>query len=151
MHSNTSQAPRNLKVLASRSRPPVTQVEQSILPVSEEQRAAIESLQKLLCEKVAVAANLAVTQIDDVDQPVAMYGLKSIAIVQLSTELSGKLNRTLPPTLMFDYPTIREVCHFLIAGQAPSSRVSSSPSKRDWTKSPSRLLALHAVCPAGIR
>lgn len=54
----------------------------------------------------------------DARQPFSSYGLGSIQAVSLIGELEDRLGRTLPPTLLWDYPTIEEVVKYLTEGSA---------------------------------
>jgi acyl carrier protein len=49
----------------------------------------------------------------DAREPFSSYGLGSIQAVSMIGELEEQLGRTLPPTLLWDYPTIDEVVKYL--------------------------------------
>jgi len=65
-----------------------------------------------LTEKIA---ELAGTDVDHIDarEPVAFYGLDSVAAVSLSGELQDWLGRKIPPTLVYDYPSIESMVCYL--------------------------------------
>ncbi len=118
---------------------------QAASTVADHLSAAVE-LQQWLVNKVAKAASVASTQVD-IDQPVAMYGLKSISIVQLTAELSAKLQRTLPPTLLFDYPTIREVSQVLVSGTSSANESNPRPSRSTSLEDPIAVVGLSCRFP----
>ena len=66
----------------------------------------------LIC-KIAEATGLPSSQIN-IDTTFADFGLDSRTAVSMSTELERLLGRELPPTLIWDYPTIKEVSKYLI-------------------------------------
>lgn len=49
----------------------------------------------------------------DVAAPLSQFGLGSSDGVALQADLEIWLDRELPPTMVWDYPTIREVAHYL--------------------------------------
>lgn len=49
----------------------------------------------------------------DVQQPLVNYGLSSLAAVSISGELQEWLGREVPPTLLYDYPTIESLARYL--------------------------------------
>lgn len=52
----------------------------------------------------------------DIRQPLAIYGLTSRDAVEMSAELERRFERTLLPTLLYDYPTIDRLADFLANG-----------------------------------
>ena len=55
-------------------------------------------------------------------QPLTEVGMDSLVAVELSNHLQGSLGRKLPPTLAFEYPTIRALTDYLakeVLGLAP--------------------------------
>ncbi|EMI54521.1 protein containing AMP-dependent synthetase and ligase [Rhodopirellula sallentina SM41] len=73
-----------------------------------------------LIEKIAARVKLPIESID-VDEPVARYGLDSVGAVRLAGELSEWLDRDIPATLAYEYPTITGLANHL-------SGVDSSPA-----------------------
>lgn len=55
-------------------------------------------------------------------------GLSSVTAVQLVTNLSDRVNLALPPTLLFDYPTVSAVVKYVEARNPPGLVVSSNLS-----------------------
>jgi acyl carrier protein len=71
-----------------------------------------EEIQLWLVSRVA---ELTAVDADEVDiaEPFARFGLDSIAAAGLSGDLEDWLNRRLPPTLIWDYPTIELLAQHL--------------------------------------
>jgi acyl carrier protein len=65
-------------------------------------------LTQWLIQKIADATGMPAHDID-VETTFADFGLDSRTAVSMSTELEKLLGRELPPTLIWDYPTIKEV------------------------------------------
>ncbi|GAB4152428.1 MAG: hypothetical protein Fur0021_17200 [Candidatus Promineifilaceae bacterium] len=61
-----------------------------------------------------------------VDRPLAEYGLDSVAAVGLAGELENWLGRKLPPTLLYEYPTIKALAEYL----ADSSKQATDKGKQ---------------------
>ena len=71
------------------------------------------ALNEWLILKIADATGMAVDQIN-IDTTFADFGLDSRTAVSMSTELERLIGRDLPPTLIWDYPTIKEVSKHLL-------------------------------------
>jgi acyl carrier protein len=54
-----------------------------------------------------------------VQEPFTNFGLNSIDAVSLSGDLEDYLNRPLPATLLWDFPTIEKLSHHLSAESHP--------------------------------
>ncbi len=87
-----------------------------------------ETIQAWLITKVSSALSISPDQIDP-RQTFASFGLDSRTAVSLSGDLERWLGRRLPPTLVWDYPTIDALTDHLCGGTAPpaSSADSYSP------------------------
>ena len=79
---------------------------------SGEREQGIRSIQDWLVAKLAELLETVPSAIDT-SEPFARYGLESIDVVGLSGELEGWLKRELPPTLLYDYPNIKSLAHYL--------------------------------------
>jgi acyl transferase domain-containing protein/acyl-CoA synthetase (AMP-forming)/AMP-acid ligase II/acyl carrier protein len=77
------------------------------------QRVSVLELQDWLRTRVAELAGIDPAAVS-IQQPLALYGLKSLGIVRIAGELSQRLGRELAPTLAFDYPTIEALCRHLL-------------------------------------
>jgi len=71
-----------------------------------------DAVEAWLVERLAALTKVPAGQID-VDQPFADYGLTSMAAVSLSGDLEEWLDRSLPPTLAWDFPNIAAVARYL--------------------------------------
>ncbi|NET47829.1 MAG: AMP-binding protein, partial [Merismopedia sp. SIO2A8] len=76
------------------------------------QSGAIASIQTWLVNQVARMLKVAPDMID-IHEPLARYGLDSIAAVRLSGALEDWLGRSLSPTLAYDYPSIAALSKYL--------------------------------------
>src|SRR5579872_1010219 len=88
------------------------QPEVSLMEKGYEQRATL--IQHWLVENIAGVIEVEPSCID-ITEPFASYGLESIDVVGLSGDLQEWLQRELPPTLLYDYPTIQSLAHYLAA------------------------------------
>jgi acyl transferase domain-containing protein/acyl-CoA synthetase (AMP-forming)/AMP-acid ligase II len=84
---------------------------------------AATDLEHWLIARLASRLGVAAEAIDR-DQPLARHGLDSLTAVALSGELEDRLQRAVPPTLFYDYPTIASlVAHLMTApGSAAEDR-----------------------------
>jgi acyl transferase domain-containing protein/acyl-CoA synthetase (AMP-forming)/AMP-acid ligase II/acyl carrier protein len=62
-----------------------------------------------------------------INEPFAHYGMDSAQAVALSADLEDWLNRELPPTLAYDYPTIAELASYLAGEQEPTQDSQHQP------------------------
>ena len=67
-----------------------------------------------LVRKIADSTGMDIHQID-IDTTFADFGLDSRTAVSISAELERMLGREIPPTLIWDFPTIKEVTQYLCA------------------------------------
>lgn len=70
-------------------------------------------LREHICRQVAKILEFDNTVVLDPHQPLAEVGLDSLMSIELRNMLSTSLDRQLPPTLLFDYPTIESVYSYL--------------------------------------
>ncbi|MDF5724778.1 MAG: SDR family NAD(P)-dependent oxidoreductase, partial [Rhizonema sp. PD37] len=84
----------------------------------------VESIQAWLVAKVAEQLQVPPQEID-ICEPLAQYGLGSLAAVRISGELQEWLGREVAPTLLYDYPTIQAIGQYLVDA-VPISRVIAS-------------------------
>jgi acyl carrier protein len=73
-----------------------------------------EAICDWLTDKLAEALALA-PDIIDIHRPFAEYGLDSLAAVGVTGELEEWMDILLPATLLWDYPTIHAISHYLAA------------------------------------
>lgn len=80
----------------------------------EDEPPTAEDIQLWLVAKVAEMVAVDPDEID-ITEPFSRFGLDSIAAAGLSGDLEDWLNRRLPPTLVWDYPTIELLAQHLAA------------------------------------
>lgn len=73
-----------------------------------------ESLRSWLIVKFAAALEVEPAEIH-ADDPIVSYGLDSMVTVQIAGELEQALEVRLPPTLVWDYPTIEAIADYLVS------------------------------------
>jgi len=64
---------------------------------------------------------LDVARVIDPRQPLQELGLDSLMAVELRNSLSAAVDRSLPATLLFDYPTLDTLSDFLLGELAPQA------------------------------
>lgn len=84
-----------------------------------------DMIQAWLINKVSVALSLSPDQIDP-RETFSSFGLDSRTAVSLSGDLERWLGRRLPPTLVWDYPTIDAIAEHLAAASPDTSDPRSS-------------------------
>jgi acyl carrier protein len=72
----------------------------------------MHAIQERLIEQIANMQQIDPVLID-VQEPLANYGLSSIAALTLSGDMEVWLGCELEPTLVWDYPTIEELSNYL--------------------------------------
>lgn len=99
----------------------------SHLPSGEESGVKAETIQSWLVTRIAAMLELEPTSIDP-RQPFTYYGLGSVQAVSLTGDLEVFLNRTLAPTLAWDYPTIELLAGHLASDARPVKRSGPLPA-----------------------
>ena len=79
-------------------------------------KASARSCDSLLEELTGIAAEVMGTTIA-ADAPLMSAGLDSIGTTELSNKISAHLNTELPPTLLFDHPSLRSIADALSVDQ----------------------------------
>lgn len=82
-----------------------------------------------LCHRVAKSLSLSSDQIK-VDEPLEHYGLGSKENVMISGDLEELLDRELPHTILWDYPTIEALVSYLV-GEETQERVEIRTAKKN--------------------
>ncbi len=116
---------------ARRSPPPVAPSQKNASWLPQLQAAAParrqDLLMRLLEERVQVTLGLSQAQELDPAQPLQELGLDSLLSIELRNSLSACLNRSLPATLLFNYPTLNALAKFIsrdvLANAAGSSHL----------------------------
>ncbi|MCD6256938.1 AMP-binding protein, partial [Candidatus Aerophobetes bacterium] len=113
----------NLKVI-DEWRMPVTEIGKRGDEEQEKEGKFTESdIQRWLIERLSRRFGLSPEAID-IYQPMSLYGLDSVTAVELSGDLASWLNRSLPPDIVYDYPTISSLSAFLAGKSSAVSRVN---------------------------
>jgi acyl transferase domain-containing protein len=96
------------------------------VPVPE----ANELLREFLCTQVAQLLGFDPAQTLDTGQGLLEMGMDSLMAVDLRNRLFAALGRSLPPTLVFDYPSIDALAGYLAreTAQAPAPRAAAAPA-----------------------
>ena len=92
-----------------------------------------EAIQAWLIKRVSTALSLRPDEID-VRETFASFGLDSRTAVSLSGDLERWLGRRLPPTLVWDYPTIDELARHLDSTGSPAAAGADSSHSPVGTK-----------------
>ncbi|MBE9045458.1 alpha/beta fold hydrolase [Pleurocapsales cyanobacterium LEGE 10410] len=99
----------------------VALVENKILTDAEFEQV---KLQNWLVENLAQRLGIPASEID-INEPFASFGLNSVAAVSLSADLEDWLESKLSPTVVYDYPNIRELSAYLC-----QSSINHQPSTK---------------------
>jgi acyl transferase domain-containing protein/acyl-CoA synthetase (AMP-forming)/AMP-acid ligase II/acyl carrier protein len=81
------------------------------------------TLQAWLVARIAQALKMHPRDVD-VRMPFAYYGMDSAQSISLAADLEDLLGKPLPPTLVYDYPTIAELSYYLAGEEAPETTTS---------------------------
>ena len=80
----------------------------------------VNAIERWLIAHIARSSGMAPQDIE-ISQPFSHFALDSVATVELTADLEDWLSLRLPPTLLWDYPTIAALArhlHALKAGEA---------------------------------
>lgn len=87
------------------------------------------ALQSWLLDRAAIHLKTGDGELDPTE-PLSRYGLDSMTAVELAGDLAAALGREVPPTVFYDYPTIRQLAAYLADAdrlpQAVMDRTSSA-------------------------
>ncbi|EDX86329.1 KR domain family [Synechococcus sp. PCC 7335] len=81
----------------------------------------IQAVETWLTNRIAQAAQIAPTEIDR-HEPLASYGLGSLQVVEMSTELEAWLGYPVMPTIVYDFPTIATLARQLVIGDSRATQ-----------------------------
>jgi acyl-CoA synthetase (AMP-forming)/AMP-acid ligase II/acyl carrier protein len=110
-----------------------TVTNQSDAPAKSQQKSqSPEAIASWLISKIARQLQVLQEKID-IGQPLANYGLSSLAAVSISGELQEWLGCELSPTLLYDYPTIESLVLYL-------GGLETGINKKDPPQSPTTYL-----------
>jgi acyl carrier protein len=95
-----------------------------------------------VASKLRVSANAL-----DPREPLARYGLDSLAAVQLAGELEQWLGRPLSPVLVYDHPTIAALARFLAGDQAVEAASNTVHETRPAASEPIAVIGIGCRFP----
>lgn len=87
-----------------------------------------EAIQRWLVEQIAARLHIRKQDID-VRTPWAQYGMDSLQAVSLAADLEDWLGRELSPTLIYDYPNIAALVHYLAGDAAQEQRAGQEQAR----------------------
>jgi acyl transferase domain-containing protein/acyl-CoA synthetase (AMP-forming)/AMP-acid ligase II/acyl carrier protein len=120
----TSENQSLLPVIDSQLEQPPASIDAPTLNQKQESPTK-EEIAAWLIAKVAQQLQVSSQEIK-VFEPLAQYGLDSLAAVRISGELQEWLKREISPTILYDYPTIQALAQYLVGTVAVSSDLVSS-------------------------
>ena len=90
---------------------------------------AVDTIQGWLVNQIAKQLGINAQTIK-VTEPLTRYGLDSIDSVTIVGELEDWLDAELPPTLLWDYPTIEKAANYLVneVGVTPAETATAQPA-----------------------
>ena len=123
------------------------------LPAHEKSAAAPEksqtaaAIEEWLVEQIARRTGISLSEID-VQRPFVDYGLDSVQAVGLAGDLEVWLNRSLSPTLVWDYPTIEALAAYL-AGESelPEPQIGEARQPTGYTSEPIAIVGMGCRFP----
>src|SRR6266540_5073231 len=81
-------------------------------------------LKTWLRQRIAELARMDWSDEISIHEPLATYGLSSVDAVALAGEVSARLGRNISPTIVYDYPTLRELLDHLQGRMLEKSAVA---------------------------
>jgi len=106
----------------------------------------VQAIEKWLIDQLSATLGLPAQEID-IHQPFASFGLDSAQAVGLAGDLEEWLNRTLPPTLIWDYPTIESLAAYLAGEKIELTPLVRTRRKRTAGYEPIAVIGLGARFP----
>ncbi|WP_329125206.1 SDR family NAD(P)-dependent oxidoreductase [Streptomyces sp. NBC_01353] len=85
----------------------------------------------------------------DPDEPLANLGLSSLAAVELSGALEDLLDRSLPPTMAYEVPTVASLARFLTTEPAPGQGPAAPSVGPESGSEPVAVIGLGCRLPGG--
>jgi len=116
-----------------------TQIETPAAAKSKDER--VIAIQNWIRNQLAETLNTSPEQID-IRQPFVSFGLDSAQAVGLTGDLEDYLGRSLPPTLIWDYPTIEELAKYLAREEVSV--------KTELVKKPARVQSEEPIAVIGV-
>ncbi len=126
-------------------KPAITSVQQKKIPSWLPQLEATAPSQRqhvfmdLIGARVKTTLGIHGDQEIDPGQPLQELGLDSLLSIELRNSLGASLERTLPATLLFNYPTLKALAGFILREVQPETPEVTTEAKSDF--SPASLVA----------
>ncbi|WP_417737890.1 SDR family NAD(P)-dependent oxidoreductase [Rosistilla oblonga] len=115
-------------------------------PVATERQTEVAELQTWLTAQVAALLKTPAETIS-ATEPLALYGLTSVAAVRLAGMLSERVDRTIDPTLAYNFPTIDAICRHLILGESPRGAAEPAGDRPSETEDPIAIIGMACQFP----
>ena len=77
----------------------------------------IQAVEAWLTNRIAQRLQIAPAEID-LKEPLASYGLDSLQVIEMSSELEAWLKQPVVPTIVYDFPTIKALARQLVSADA---------------------------------
>ncbi len=109
-----------------------------------------ETIRAWISQRLVDVLHIDSSEIED-DLPFASYGLGSINAAGLTGDLENWLGVKLPPTLLYDYPTIASLAHYLTEDQASTDRETpgKEPIRSETSNEPIAIIGMGCRFPGG--
>ena len=107
------------------------------LPTSAVQSSASPAIAQTVAEVVTTYMATLTSERIDQDRPLFDAGLDSLGTLELIELLEQRFSLQVPPTLLYDHPTIRELAAYFALQDAPAPVASAAASPRATAKPPS--------------
>jgi len=131
--------------------PVIARVTRALAAQVDPARGAASDLRTWLRHALALRVGVAEPEISD-GRPFAEYGLDSLNATKLGAELAERLGRPLPPSTLFNYPTVDALVHHL-SGPAPAdaapSAVAAAARRGEPGRTPIAIIGLGCRFPGG--
>ncbi|MDG4820740.1 acyl carrier protein [Asanoa sp. WMMD1127] len=84
------------------------------MTTSPDRTKDLELVQETLSRAIAGVLQLRGPDEVDIDASFADLGLDSVGGIAVATQAAERLGMRVPPVLMFDFPTVRQLAHHLV-------------------------------------
>jgi acyl carrier protein len=119
------------KTSASRRTSAANDNQQQIEAQESSGKTAEPSLARIAGDVIRRTLELRTDEEIDPMLPLSDLGMDSLLAIELRNNLSAALNRQFPSTILFDYPTLRELVGYLDGGSRHSSVETKASERRD--------------------
>ncbi|NKZ05534.1 type I polyketide synthase [Actinomadura latina] len=116
----------------------------------DETRISGDSIRRHLIEQIARRSRTTAAEIDP-DRPLEEFGLASRDAVAIAGDLEQMLGRSLPATLVWEYPTINKLSVALAGGAAQEPQAEPEPVRTAANDEPIAVVGIGCRFPGGDR